>query len=59
MKKFLLASITGVMFGAVVTTQVAGPLIAQEAAKKASAASTTRQAGTGPGTASAVTASTA
>lgn len=36
MRKFLLASITGVMFGTVVTTQVAGPLIAQEAAKKAS-----------------------
>ncbi|MDJ0639996.1 MAG: S41 family peptidase [Paracoccaceae bacterium] len=36
MRKFLLASITGVMFGAVVTTQVAGPLIAQEAEKKAS-----------------------
>lgn len=36
MKKFLLASVTGVMFGAVVTTQVAGPLIAQEADRKAS-----------------------
>ncbi len=36
MKKFFLASITGVMFGAVVTTQVAGPLIAQEANRKAS-----------------------
>ena len=36
MKKFLLASITGVMFGAVLTTQVAGPLLAQEASKKAS-----------------------
>ncbi|NNE79346.1 MAG: S41 family peptidase [Silicimonas sp.] len=36
MRKFFLASITGVMFGAVVTTQVAGPLIAQEAARKAS-----------------------
>lgn len=36
MRKFFLASITGVMFGAVVTTQVAGPLIAQEASKKAS-----------------------
>jgi len=36
MKKFFLASITGVMFGAVVTTQVAGPLIAQEASRKAS-----------------------
>lgn len=36
MRQFLLATITGVMFGAVVTTQVAGPLIAQEAEKKAS-----------------------
>ena len=36
MKKFFLAAITGVMFGAVITTQVAGPLIAQEASKKAS-----------------------
>ncbi len=36
MKKFLLASVTGVMFGAVITTQVAGPLLAQEADKKAS-----------------------
>ena len=36
MKKFFLAAITGVMFGAVMTTQVAGPLIAQEASKKAS-----------------------
>ena len=36
MRKFFLASLTGVMFGAVVTTQVAGPLIAQEAEKKAS-----------------------
>ena len=36
MRKFFLASITGVMFGAVVTTQIAGPLIAQEASKKAS-----------------------
>ena len=35
MKKFFLAAITGVMFGAVMTTQVAGPLIAQEASKKA------------------------
>ncbi|NNL74485.1 MAG: S41 family peptidase [Silicimonas sp.] len=35
MKKFFLATLTGVMFGAVVTTQVAGPLIAQEAARKA------------------------
>jgi len=36
MRKFLLATITGVMFGAVLTTQVAGPLIAQEAEKKSS-----------------------
>ncbi len=36
MRKFILATVTGVMFGAVVTTQVAGPLIAQEAEKKAS-----------------------
>ena len=36
MKKFFLASITGVMFGAVMTTQVAGPLLAQEAERKAS-----------------------
>ena len=36
MKKFFLAAITGVMFGTVMTTQVAGPLIAQEASKKAS-----------------------
>ena len=36
MRKFFLASLTGVMFGAVVTTQVAGPLIAQEAERKAS-----------------------
>ena len=36
MRQFFLATITGVMFGAVVTTQVAGPLIAQEAEKKAS-----------------------
>lgn len=36
MKKFFLASITGVMLGAVVTTQIAGPLIAQEAERKAS-----------------------
>ena len=35
MRQFLLATITGVMFGAVVTTQVAGPLIAQEADKRA------------------------
>ncbi|MDJ1016477.1 MAG: S41 family peptidase [Paracoccaceae bacterium] len=36
MKRFFLASITGVMLGAVVTTQVAGPLLAQEATNKAS-----------------------
>ncbi len=36
MKRFFLATITGVMFGAVVTTQIAGPLVAQEADKKAS-----------------------
>lgn len=36
MKKFFLASITGVMLGAVVTTQIAGPLLAQEAERKAS-----------------------
>ena len=36
MKKFFLATLTGVMFGAVLTTQVAGPLIAQEAERKAS-----------------------
>ncbi len=36
MRQFFLATITGVMFGAVVTTQVAGPLIAQESEKKAS-----------------------
>jgi carboxyl-terminal processing protease len=36
MRQFFLATITGVMFGAVFTTQVAGPLIAQEAEKKAS-----------------------
>lgn len=36
MKRFFLATITGVMLGAVVTTQVAGPLIAQEADRKAS-----------------------
>ena len=36
MKRFLLASVTGVMLGAVVTTQVAGPLLAQEADRKAS-----------------------
>lgn len=36
MRKFLLASITGVMLGAVVTTQIAGPLIAQQQSDKAS-----------------------
>lgn len=36
MKKFFLATITGVMFGAVMTTQIAGPLLAQEAERKAS-----------------------
>ena len=36
MKRFLLASVIGVMLGAVVTTQVAGPLLAQEADRKAS-----------------------
>ncbi len=36
MRQFFLATITGIMFGAVVTTQVAGPLIAQESEKKAS-----------------------
>ncbi|WP_413720441.1 S41 family peptidase [Silicimonas sp. MF1-12-2] len=36
MKKFILATITGVMFGTVVTTQIAGPLLAQEAQRKAS-----------------------
>ena len=36
MKKFFLATVAGVMLGAVVTTQVAGPLLAQEAEKKAS-----------------------
>lgn len=35
MKKFFLASIIGVMLGAVMTTQVAGPLLAQEAERKA------------------------
>ena len=38
MKKFFLATITGVMFGAVMTTQVAGALLAQEAERKAWAA---------------------
>ncbi len=36
MKRFFLASVTGVMLGAVMTTQVAGPLLAQEADRKAS-----------------------
>ena len=36
MKRIFLATITGVMLGAVVTTQVAGPLVAQEAGRKAS-----------------------
>ncbi len=36
MKRFFLATLTGVMLGAVVTTQIAGPLVAQEAGKKAS-----------------------
>ena len=36
MKRFILASLTGVMLGAVVTTQVAGPLLAQEAERRAS-----------------------
>ena len=36
MKRFFLASVTGIMLGAVVTTQVAGPLLAQEADRKAS-----------------------
>ncbi|MCG6883616.1 MAG: S41 family peptidase [Silicimonas sp.] len=36
MRKFFLATVTGAMLGAVATTQVAGPLIAQEAEKKAS-----------------------
>ena len=36
MKRFFLATITGVMLGAVVTTQIAGPLVAQEADSKAS-----------------------
>jgi carboxyl-terminal processing protease len=36
MKRFFLATITGVMLGTVVTTQVAGPLVAQEADKRAS-----------------------
>ncbi|NNF24468.1 MAG: S41 family peptidase [Rhodobacteraceae bacterium] len=36
MKKFLLAAIGGILTGALVTTQVAGPLLAQEAGRKAS-----------------------
>ncbi|PRY20886.1 carboxyl-terminal processing protease [Aliiruegeria haliotis] len=36
MKKFVMAAIGGVLAGGVVTTQVAGPLIAQEAAKNSS-----------------------
>ena len=36
MRKFFLASLTGVMFGAVVTTQVAGPLIAIHTEKSCS-----------------------
>ena len=36
MKRFILATLTGVMLGTVVTTQVAGPLLAQEAENKAS-----------------------
>ncbi len=36
MKRFFLATITGVMLGTVVTTQVAGPLLAQESQGKAS-----------------------
>ncbi|MXQ08591.1 PDZ domain-containing protein [Alphaproteobacteria bacterium GH1-50] len=36
MKRFILASLTGVMLGAVVTTQVAGPLLAQDAERRAS-----------------------
>ena len=35
MKKYFLASLTGIMFGAVMMTQVAGPLLAQEADRKA------------------------
>ncbi|MEL7105989.1 MAG: S41 family peptidase [Pseudomonadota bacterium] len=36
MKKFALAAIGGVLAGAVLTTQVAGPLVAQEASRKSS-----------------------
>jgi carboxyl-terminal processing protease len=36
MKKIALATLTGVMLGTVATTQVAGPLLAQEASSKAS-----------------------
>lgn len=36
MKKFVLAAIGGTMAGALLTTQVAGPLVAQEASKPAS-----------------------
>ncbi|MEL7026631.1 MAG: S41 family peptidase [Pseudomonadota bacterium] len=36
MKRFVLAAVGGVLAGAVVTTQVAGPLVAQEASRKAS-----------------------
>ena len=36
MKKMILAAATGTFLGAVATTQVAGPLLAQEAAKEAS-----------------------
>lgn len=36
MKKFLIASGAGILFGAIATTQVAGPLLAQEADRKAS-----------------------
>ena len=36
MKKFALAAVGGVLAGAVLTTQVAGPLVAQEASRKSS-----------------------
>ncbi len=36
MKKFAFAAVGGVMAGAVLTTQIAGPLIAQEASRKSS-----------------------
>ncbi|WP_415184496.1 S41 family peptidase [Phaeovulum sp.] len=36
MKKFVMAAIGGTIAGAILTTQVAGPLVAQEAAKSAS-----------------------